>query len=276
MRLFAFADEASPYLDGQIAAMKRNGLSGLEIRSIDGQNVSDISADKAREIHKRLSDEGLIVWSIGSPIGKIDIVRDDFSAHCDRFCRTLDIARALGADNIRMFSFFIPKGKEPSDFRAEVIDRLSRLVELADGSGVTLCHENEKDIYGDIAARCLDIHRAVPALKAVFDPANYIQCGQETLSAWAAVKPYVKYLHIKDALPNGVVVPAGKGAGHVKEILDDYRRAGGDCLTIEPHLRVFDGLKALEHGDRPRIREGEYENGDAAFDAACSALKALL
>ena len=43
VNIFAFADEASGQIDGQIAAMRRNGLQGLEIRGVDGQNISDIS-----------------------------------------------------------------------------------------------------------------------------------------------------------------------------------------------------------------------------------------
>ena len=43
VNIYAFADEASPDIDGQIAAMKRNGLQGVEIRGVDGQTISDIS-----------------------------------------------------------------------------------------------------------------------------------------------------------------------------------------------------------------------------------------
>ena len=78
LRIFAFADEASPQIDRQIAAMKRNGLQGLEIRNVDGESVSAISLEKAREVRKKLDDAGLITWSVGSPIGKIDIEKDDF------------------------------------------------------------------------------------------------------------------------------------------------------------------------------------------------------
>lgn len=39
------------------------------------------------------------------------------------------------------------------------------MVQAAQGSGIDLCHENEKDIYGDTAKRCLEIHREVPELK---------------------------------------------------------------------------------------------------------------
>ena len=41
-KIFAFADEASPMIDEQIKAMKRNGLLDLQIRSVDGENVSSI------------------------------------------------------------------------------------------------------------------------------------------------------------------------------------------------------------------------------------------
>ena len=276
MRIYAFADEAGPLIDSQIAAMRRNGLAGLEIRGVDGINVSDITPQKAREVRLKLDDAGLVTWSVGSPIGKIGIA-DDFSAHLDKLRRTLETACILGAEKLRMFSFFMPKDTDPGIYRDEVLEKLLRMAEAAAGSGVQLCHENEKGIYGDTASRCAEIHRAIPALKAVFDPANFIQCGQDTLEAWEQLAPYVDYLHIKDALPDGSVVPAGCGAGHVGEILCRYAAQGGSAVTLEPHLAVFDGLKDLEQeGNTSHIGKYVYPSNDAAFDAACTALKHLL
>lgn len=277
LRIFAFADEASSQIDGQIAALRRNGLQGLEIRNVDGQNVSDISLEKAREVHKKLTDAGLSVWSIGSPIGKIDIQKDDFERHLQKYLHTLEIARALGAEKLRMFSFYLPKGQDPAPFRQQVIDRLSRMAELAQGSGVALCHENEKGIYGDVASRCLEILQAVPQLQGVFDPANFVQCGQETWAAWEMLHERITYMHIKDALPDGRVVPAGAGVGNVARILSAFRAQGGDAVTIEPHLQVFSGLAGLERaGDTSDVGSYCYESNDAAFDAACAALKGIL
>ena len=277
LRIFAFADEASPQIDGQIAALRRNGLQGLEIRNVDGQNVSDISLEKAREVHKKLTDAGLSVWSIGSPIGKIDIQKDNFERHLQKYLHTLEIARALGAEKLRMFSFYLPKGQDPTPFRQQVIDRLSRMAELAQGSGVALCHENEKGIYGDVASRCLEILQVVPQLQGVFDPANFVQCGQETWAAWEMLHERITYMHIKDALPDGRVVPAGAGVGNVARILSAFRAQGGDAVTIEPHLQVFSGLAGLERaGDTSDVGSYCYESNDAAFDAACAALKGIL
>ena len=276
LKLYAFADEASAAVDGQVSAMLRNGLNGLEIRNVNGANVSDMTPKHAREVKKKLDDAGLTVWSVGSPVGKIGI-EEDFTAHLDKFKWTLDVAHLLGAENIRLFSFYIPEEHEPARFRDQVMDRMGALVDASKDSGVTLCHENEKLIYGDVAERCAELHRAFPTLRAVFDPANFIQCGQETWQAWLLLKPWVKYLHIKDALPDGSVVPAGKGIGHVGEILKDYIANGGRVLTLEPHLKVFDGFAALEReGSGSSVGQYCYASNDEAFDAACTALKTLL
>lgn len=276
LNIYAFADEASGQIDKQICAMQRNGLNGLEIRGVDGQNIADISVEKARAVRRKLDDAGLTVWSIGSPIGKIGIESDGFAAHLDKLRHVLTLAEVLGAKNLRMFSFFIPEGKA-AEYRNQVIDRIGQMVETARGSGVVLCHENEKGIYGDMADRCHELLTLFPELAGVFDPANFIQCGQDTLKAWALLKNRIRYLHIKDALPSGKVVPAGKGVGSVKYILDDFCRMGGSAVSIEPHLSVFDGLKDLEQaGKRTEVDEFSYASSDEAFDAACAALKALL
>ena len=49
-RIYAFAEEASASVDAQSAAMLRNGMDGVELRNVDGENVSDISLDKARKV----------------------------------------------------------------------------------------------------------------------------------------------------------------------------------------------------------------------------------
>lgn len=276
MNIYAFADEACGLIDGQIAALRRNGLQGLEIRGVDGQNIADITIEKAREVRRKLDDNGLTVWSMGSPIGKIGIVDGNFPAHLEKLRHVLALADVLGAKNLRMFSFYMP-GNDIAPWRQKVIDQMGQMIEAAQGTGVTLCHENEKGIYGDVAPRCRELLDIFPALANIFDPANYIQSGQDTLEGWKLLADRTRYLHIKDALADGHVVPAGKGIGNVKAILDDFRARGGSHVTIEPHLTVFAGLKDLERaGEETKIDPFSYESSDAAFDAACDALKALL
>lgn len=277
MKIYAFADEASKFIDNQITAMKNNGIAGLEIRNVDGVNVSDISDAKAREVKAKMDAASLTVKTVGSPIGKIDIEKDDFTTHIEKFKRTLEISEILGAENIRLFSFFTPS-ENRDDWFSTVMERLAAFCDIAQNYNVTLCHENEKGIFGDIPSRCLKIHKELPQIKAIFDPANFVQCGVDTLKAWEILHPYVKYLHIKDALSDGNVVPAGKGIGNLKAILDDFTKSGGDFVTLEPHLTVFEGLSDLEK-ENEKSEVGniyKYNTADEAFVAALNALRDLI
>ncbi len=273
LKLCAFADEYNAALDRQIEGLQKNDISLLEIRGVDGVNISNITKKQAEEIKNKLDSADIKVWSIGSPFGKIKI-SDSFDEHLDLFERCVENALVLGAQCIRIFSFFTEEFTPA--VRDEVFYRLSRFVEKAQGSGLVLCHENEKGIYGDIAVRCEEILKSVPSLKAVFDPANFIQCGQPTLPAFEMLKKYTYYLHIKDALSNGEVVPAGCGEGHLDQIIKEWNGMGGGVLTLEPHLKVFAGLEELEGGHKSVVSDYSYPTNEEAFCAACDAVKKII
>lgn len=276
LKLCAFADESSPTVAGQVEALQRNHIQLLEVRNVDGVNISKLTPNEAKTLKNTLDKNGLAVWSLGSPLGKIDLT-DDFAPHLELFKQSLETARILNAKCIRLFSFFT-KDYSPAALD-EVCRRLNLFLEAAEGSGVLVCHENEKGIYGDVAARCLQLHRALPKLKAVFDPANFVQCGQDTKEAWQLLEPYVYYFHLKDALPNGQVVPAGCGAGNLPWLIRQYRskaNASG-VMTLEPHLKIFGGLAGLEQqGEQSKIDDFAYPTNEAAFDAAVTAVEKII
>lgn len=275
-QLAAFADESSDALSGQIHALQRNHYQFLEIRNVNGKNFTKQTVEEAKEVAKQLADNGLAINSLGSPIGKIKI-HDDFNAHMEKYKHTLELAHIFGAEKIRLFSFYIPKEENPENYRDLVLERVGILAQTALASGIIPCHENEKGIYGDGASRCLELHKAVPGLKAVFDPANFVQCGQDTLQAWELLHPYVSYMHIKDALPDGRVVVPGTGAGNVPTLIRRYADQGGTLLSLEPHLFEFVGLKALEQEDEQSVVGNmAFETSQQAFDYAAENLKKIL
>lgn len=275
INIYAFADEASAMIDEQIVAMKRNNLRGIEIRNVDGTNISDITVQKAKEVKSKFDDNGLVVWSIGSPIGKINI-NDDFEPHLEKFKHTLEVADILGAKNIRLFSFYMPENEKPDVYKDKVIERLGRFIEIAENSNINLCHENEKGIYGDTPERCLEIFKALPKIKGIFDPANFVQCKIDTLNAWEMLKEYIYYMHIKDAKADGFIVSAGNGAGNIKKISEDFISRGGKDFTMEPHLIDFDGLSNLEREGEKTQSLCEFSDSNTAFDIACDAFKKLI
>ena len=274
--LSGFSDEIAPELDLQLAALQEWDVTHLELRAADGVNVSDFTPEKVREVKAKLEAAGISVSSIGSPLGKIGI-QEDFAPHLDKLKRTLEIQKELGAPYVRMFSFYIPQDQNPADFREEVLDRLGRMVEEAKAWDSVLLHENEKDIYGDNASRCKELMDAFygPHFQAVFDFANFVQVGQETLPAYELLKPYVTYVHVKDAQwGTGTVVPASQGDGHVGEILADLIGGGWKgFLSLEPHLTDFAGLAALEQDPQKR---GSTLDGKAAWKLALDALHTIL
>ncbi len=270
VKLAAFADEVGEDFDLQLAALCRNGMEYLEIRSVEGENVSKISLEKAKELKKRMDDAGIACWSIGSPIGKIALERA--AEHRDALKHVADVAHILGADKVRMFSYFM-KPLDADKHENQVMDELNALQEIAKKENILLCHENEKGIYGFNAANCLKIMKAVPGMKAVFDPANFVQCGVNTLYAWEMLSDYVEYFHAKDARYDGTVVPCGVGVGMVAHIIGEYLNKGGQVITLEPHLFSFSALKTLEAD--PKKRSG-YATADKAFDAAAKALKVII
>lgn len=273
-KLCAFADEADPAVSGQICALRENQIDLLEVRGVDGTSVVKLTCEEMKQLRTRLEDEGIKIWSIGSSIGKMKLSAD-FQAHLELFRHTLELAALAGAEKLRMFSFY-PECENPWDVKDEVIDRLGQMVDIARGSGIVLCHENEKGIFGDIPERCVELHKALPELRAVYDPANYVQCGVDTLKAWDMIAPYIDYIHMKDANREGTVTPAGKGIGNIPQILSNYKAMGGGVITLEPHLYTFVGLAELEReGEKSGICQS-YASKREAFDAGVNALKALI
>ena len=277
----AFADEASADILEQISACKANGIEYIELRNVNGKNISNFTVDEAKELKKTLDENVMKVSSIGSHYGKIEIT-DDFAPHFEAFKNTVAVAKVLEAKYIRMFSFYFTKGESFEEYKDEVFARLGAMADYAFENGVLCCHENEKEIYGDIPERCLQIAEYFgEKLGCIFDPANYIQSGADTAEGFKMLKGYITYMHIKDAVAgSGNVVPAGHGDGHLEEILRELDKNEREyILSVEPHLKVFDGLAALETDDKSAEgmnKEYVYPDNNASFSAACSAIHEMI
>ena len=271
-----FADEIDPSLDKQIEVIKKLGISHIEMRGVDGKGLVEYPLDEVKKIKEKLDANGIRLSAVGSPIGKIQIT-DPFEEHFELFKHTVEIAKIMETPYIRMFSFFMPEGEEPGKYKDEVFRRLGMFVDYAKQQDVVLLHENEKEIYGDVAVRCKEIldEFACDNFRAVFDFANFVQCKQDTKEAYEMLKPYISYIHIKDAMwESGKVVPAGYGDGNVKEILADLIKNGYEgVLSLEPHLADFSGFSALEQGE---TEKKEPLSGEEAYTTACNALRKIL
>lgn len=266
IRLCAFSDEYSKDLDKQIEGLKRCGISLMEIRNVNGRNIADIDSASAVEYRRILDANCISVWSIGSPMGKVDI-DTDFDEYLKKVHHICALANIFGTKRVRMFSFFNAYGQGE-----QVMERLRKMVEVANMYDVVLCHENEKEIYGDTVDRVLEIRDKVPGLSFVYDPANFVQCKQDCLVALDSLYPFIDYFHIKDVDSTEQLVPSGYGEGRLRELIGRIDR--DTVLTLEPHLRVFDGYGSIDSTEMKH--RFTYPTNEDAFMAAYNALRDLL
>lgn len=281
--LSAFADEAAQSLEEQIEALQKNKIQGIELRTVNGVNVADFYPVLSAAVYDSLRQASIKVSCLATPLGKVP-VEAPIKQELERLKKLAQTAHALHCDRLRIFSFYVPAGQAELH-RSEVFSHLDRLLDVAAQEGVRLLHENEKDIYGDTAERCLDLHQTFgPRLGAILDPANYVQVGSDPLQACLQLDPWLEYLHIKDCnKSDGHIVPAGQGDGQILAILQNYlAKPGRVSIAVEPHLFEFPSLKTLEKhmsgtpGSGIDVGVGgDYPDAQTAFAAGIQAFTSL-
>ena len=243
-KLSAFADEVTDDFSGQVKYLASEQVGYIEPRFINKKNIMDLTKDELNEAKKKITDYGLKVSAVGSPIGKVRI-DEPFGPHLDRFKHAVELALFFETPYIRMFSYYPPEGKDIADYREQVLERMAAKVEVISYVNVVMVHENEAGIYGHSAANCVDLIEAVnsPKLRLVYDPANFVAGEKMTdniTNCWPSMKPYVVHIHLKDwKLGADVGSIPGEGDAQIRELLAELASINYDgCLTMEPHLQA--------------------------------------
>lgn len=249
VKISGFYDEVSTDIDEQIKLAKKLGETYICPRNIGAKNIADYTAEEfITDVKPKLDKAGIRFSSIGSPIGKVGIDDDEGIEKQKRELKELiKIAEAMDCKYIRIFSFFV-KAADYEVKRGKVMDRMKELVELTEGTGVTLLHENEKGIFGATDANCLDIFRTMNSehLGLIYDASNFIQCGVDPLLAFDLLKDYVVYYHVKDCdAETDVEIPLGLGNGQYKKIFRELAERNFEgFMTLEPHTYKYAIYKA--------------------------------
>ncbi len=255
-RLGVLTDEVSDRFEEALDWVAEQGLAHVEVRVVDGRNVSNVTDDEAGEIRRQVESRGLFISAIASPVFKcaLDPARpvasgdtfgnaeEDVEAHFRKLSRVIAIAKLLGTTRIRIFSFW--REQEPERYTAEIVGHLRRAADIAAEEGVELLLENESSCNGGYAAEVAALVRAVdsPALRALWDPGNEAHAKREAYPAgYEAVKDALSHVHLKDAYvgPEGKArcVPIGSGnvpyIAHLRALAADGYKG---LFTIETHF----------------------------------------
>ena len=241
--LSAFGDEIAGDVDEQLTVLKDLEIGFLELRSVWGTNVLDLTDEQVGRLMERCETHAVRVSCVGSPIGKspvdgpIEKVVDDLK-------RILDIAQMVGTNKVRVFSFY-PETDGLQAKRVETsISRLRVLAEVAAERDVVLLLENEGGLVGDIPQRCRALVEGVenPHLRYVWDTGNYPQMGfaRSVDIGWPLLAEYTDCVQVKDCrISDGTITVAGGGDGQVRKLLENLRERDYEgFLALEPHLLV--------------------------------------
>jgi L-ribulose-5-phosphate 3-epimerase len=218
----AITDEFSPSdFSLAINAMASIGMTGAELRVVNGKNIMDLSNDEIRAAKDTCDAKGIQILGIASPILKCTLPngpavdtrfqQDIFnSKHTfDDQPRLLDrafqISELTGAKIIRVFSYW--RTVEPSACFDAVVEALTKLANQAAPHGITIGIENEHACHIGTAEESKAILAAVqhPNLKLVWDPANALVAGENPFPHGYGLLPVdrIAHVHVKDCHMEG-------------------------------------------------------------------------
>ena len=241
--LSAFGDEVAEDIDEQLRVLNELEIRFLELRSAWGTNVLELSNEQVDQLVERCKAHSIKVSCIGSPIGKSPI-DEPIEKVVDDLERITDIAKMVGTDRVRVFSFYPESDGLQAERVEESIARLCLMAEVAAERKVKLLLENEGGLVGDTPERCRALVEGVdsPHLRYVWDTGNYPQMGfaRSVDIGWPLLSKYTECVQVKDArISDGTITVAGGGDGQVRELLSnlhDVEYVG--FLALEPHLLI--------------------------------------
>jgi len=241
------------------------GLGGFELRSMFGRAFKDLTGRDVAEVRALADGEGWRIHGCATPVFKCEL--EDKAAvleHIEIFKRSLETARELRCDLMRVFTFL--RSQEP--LSAQLADRIGShlmvLADLAAAAGMRLGVENESSCRVGSGAEMLLLGKsfAHPSAGWIWDPCNVLYVPGESGSATADFsKLYdrIIHIHVKDAVatPGGTSLasPSPVGSGdvgwgqHLKEI---HRSGYKGLISLETHWRkkaLDTGLLHLPAGD---------------------------
>jgi sugar phosphate isomerase/epimerase len=257
--LSGLADEAADGIVGQIAAHRELGWKALELRLLDGRQFSGpaVSDDDFARAMDAIEAAGMRVSGFASAIGNWSRpIHGDFAVDLADLRVLLPRMRRAKTRFVRTMGW-MQAGATDAEWRDEGIRRYREMAKLAADADVLLLHENCEGWGGTSPANARAFMEAVdhPNVRYLFDIGNTVSYGLPTLPFYEAVKPFIAYVHIKDARRNPAggkssdFTYPGQGDALVREVLTDLLRTGYTAgVSIEPHVasivHLGEGTKA--------------------------------
>lgn len=244
IKLAFITDEATQDLKEAIVFAKEYGMEGVELRSVEDTPIDRIPAEKLKMYKQWLDEAGLQVCNLASSFFKC--LPHEASGELEKLRRLCDAADILECDTIRGFVFFAgEKGPEVTD---EMVELFTPAVNLLKERGKQLLIEADPSVNTTNHASVADFLKRLNAdvVGAIYDPGNDIYDLYREVpypNGYEAVKPYIRHVHIKDAVRNERDEPEcvciGTGWVDYPGLIKALHRDGyTGWMSLETHYRV--------------------------------------
>jgi sugar phosphate isomerase/epimerase len=246
------------------------GMEAVDLNSLWGRPVTDLGPDEVAAVGAALRAHGLRVHMVGGlPFKFLPVAgagpeallgSPAFAADMDLLRRSLEVGQALGAACARVHAFAWPPGgperrpgggEIPAAAMPAIVAGLRSACGLAARYGLSLGLENVRASYGNCGRNLAAVCAAVgdPRLRVIWDPANAFVSGEDAAypDGYAAARPFIDHVHVKDARlldpaePSGPTAweCVGRGAvdwaGQLRGLeADGY----GGLLCVETHWKM--------------------------------------
>ena len=260
-RISVINDEISQDFDRACSVVAHDfGLSWIELRSMWGKNVTELSTTQIGDAQKMLAKYHLRVTDIASPLFKTDwpgtplspygskgdmhgAAEAAFKQQDEIMERSISLAKQFNTKKVRCFDFW--RLDDVAPYRAAIEEKLRSAAEAAGKQGVLLVLENEfacNTATGREAARTMNAIRT-PHLALNWDPANAVMRGELDAfpGGWETIpKNRIHHCHCKNAvkIADGKIdwAPVGKGIIDWTAQLRALKNSGcREAVSLETH-----------------------------------------
>jgi len=233
-KIAVISDEISPDFDHACSVIAKDfGLQWVEIRSMWGKTVHDLSDAQLADAQKILAKYNLRVTDLGSPLFKVNWPGAPKSSHSSShdfgadetfkqqdalLAKYIELTKRFKTDKIRCFDFWRIEDVKP--YRAAIDDKLKEAAATCGKHGVLLVIENEFACNTATAPEAARVLAAVtsPHFGLNWDPGNAVMRGELDAfpTGWDQLpKHRILHCHVKNAVkgPDGKIgwSPVDKG-----------------------------------------------------------------
>ncbi len=266
--LSGLADEAADSINGQIAAQQALGWSAIELRLFHGRQFAStaVTDGEFAEAMDALEAAEIRVSGFASAIGNWSRpITGDFHQDLEDLRVLIPRMKRAGTRFVRTMGW-MQAGTSDRDWRNEGIRRYREMAKLAADTDIVLLYENCEGWGGASPDNARTFMESVdhPNVRYLFDIGNTVSHGLPTLSFYEAVKPFIGYVHVKDARRNpaggksNVFTYPGQGDAQVRAVLQNLLKDGYQAgVSIEPHVASIVHLGA-ETKASPEERFASY------------------